>query len=458
MPSRIHWPRPTWRLPAIGVTVIVMACGLVSATAESPRDPPAAVETDGADVEHGPAGAVPSFRANDPLAIEAYFPKESYRPGTTARLRFESSLRGVRLQFFHLGPEWGKTVGDREMRGVPVTPPVRLGPIRAGRSARVTIGDWPTGLYFAQLTAAGGRIGYAPFVVPPRRLGRSRVAVVLPTRTWQAYNFRDDDGDGLGDSWYATSRNTARLFRPFLNRGVPPHFRNYDLHFLHWLARSGKRVDVLSQAELEASTNPATLRRAYDVLVFPGHHEYVTESEYDNVEGFRDLGGDLVFLSANNFFWRIDLEDGVMTRVARWRELGRPEASLLGVQFIKNDMGEHRGPWLVRDASATGWLFAGTGARVGRPFSNAGIEIDHTTSSSPAGTQVIAEIPDLLGPGLTAQMAYYETSRGAKVFSAGAFSLAGSIRQKPVAQLLENVWARMTAAAPEPAPSAPGRR
>ena len=323
----------------------------------------------------------------------------------------------------------------------------------------MTIGDWPTGLYFAQLTAKGGRIGYAPFVVPPRRLGQSRVAVVLPTRTWQAYNFRDDDGDGLGDTWYATTtRHTARLFRPFLNRGVPPHFRNYDLHFLHWLSRSGKRVDVLSQAELEAPTDPVALRRAYDVLVFPGHHEYVTESEYDNVEGFRDRGGSLVFLSANNFFWRIDLDHGVMTRVARWRELGRPEASLLGVQFVKNDMGEHRGPWLLRNAPATRWLFAGTGARVGEPFSNAGIEIDHTTSSSPPGTQVIAEIPDLLGPGLTAQMTYYETARGAKVFSAGAFSLAGSIRQAAVARLLENIWARMTVAAPKQGPPAPRTR
>ena len=184
----------------------------------------------------------------------------------------------------------------------------------------------------------------------------------------------------------------------------------------------------------------------------------MTEAEYDNVEGFRDLGGDLVFLSANNFFWRIDLARGVMTRVARWRELGRPEASLLGVQFLKNDMGEHRGPWLLRDAPATGWLFAGTGALVGQPFSNAGIEIDHTTSSSPPGTQVIAEVPDLLGPGLTAQMTYYETARGAKVFSAGAFSLAGSIRQKPVAQLLENIWARLEVTAAGPSLSSPRGR
>ena len=50
----------------------------------------------------------------------------------TARLRFESSLRAVRLQIFHLGPEWGKTVGNMSMRGVPVTRPVRLGSIQAG--------------------------------------------------------------------------------------------------------------------------------------------------------------------------------------------------------------------------------------------------------------------------------------------------------------------------------------
>ena len=86
----------------------------------------------------------------------------------------------------------------------------------------------------------------------------------MPTRTWQAYNFRDDDRDGHGDTWYATAgHNTARLYRPFLNRGVPPHFRAYDLYFLHWLSRTGKRVDYLSQAELDG-ISPSALRSAYD--------------------------------------------------------------------------------------------------------------------------------------------------------------------------------------------------
>ena len=133
-----------------------------------------------------------------------------------------------------------------------------------------------------------------------------------------------------------------------------------------------------------------------------------------------------------------------MTRVAKWRELGRPEAGVLGVQYVANDLGEHRGPWLVRRSQpAAGWLFRGVQFRQGTRFSNGGIEIDMIAPSSPRGTQVLATIPDLPGPGLTAQMSYYETPRGAKVFSAGAFSLAGSIRQPTVGRLVENLWARL---------------
>ena len=423
------------------IAVPLLSLALLAATAPGPSRFDT-VTDDPFGLLEGSATAGLRARQNDPLAIEAFFLRESYRPGTTARLRFATTLQDVRLQVFHVGPERQKTVGNKEMRGVAVTAPVLIPRIGPGLTTPVDIGNWETGLYFAQLTGPGGRIGYAPFVVPPRRLGQHRVAVVMPTRTWQAYNFRDDDRDGHGDTWYATSgRSTARLYRPFLDRGVPPHFRAYDLYFLHWLNRTGKQVDFLSQAELDGIA-PATLRGHYDVLVFPGHHEYVTTGEYDAVEGFRDLGGSLMMLSADNFFWRIDLRNGVMTRIAKWRELGRPEAALLGVQYIGNDRGEHRGAWHLRKAPATGWLFAGTGSTTGRAFSNAGVEIDHTAPSSPRGTQVIGEIPDLLGPGMTGQMTYYSTSRGAQVFSAGAFSLAGSIRQRPVARLLENIWAR----------------
>jgi murein DD-endopeptidase MepM/ murein hydrolase activator NlpD len=400
--------------------------------------------------EEGHAAA--EARLQEPDALEAAFGRESYRPGTTARLRIWTPARDVSVRVFRVGPERRRTKNNKTMEGVPVGRALRLASLRPGAVVRVPVGDWRSGLYFARLNARG-RVGFAPFVVRPRRLGENRVAIVLPTRTWQTYNFRDDDGDGDGDTWYATRGHLqARLFRPYLHRGVPPHFRQYDLRFLRWLHQSGKRVDVLSQTELDGVSARA-LRRAYELLVFPGHHEYVTTDEYDAVEGFRNLGGNLVFLSANNFFWRIDVKNGVMTRVAKWRDLGRPEAALLGVQYIGNDDGEHRGPWLVTPAAARSWIFAGVKLFNGDEFSNAGIEIDAVAPSSPRQTRILATIPNLLGPGMTAHMTYYELPNGAKVFSAGAFTLAGSIGQPTVDRLVENLWKRLARR-----PTRPGTR
>jgi hypothetical protein len=377
-------------------------------------------------------------------SVEAAFARESYRPGATARLVLANAARGITLQLFRVGPERVPTRGNSEMQGVAVTAPSAVGVSRGRRVLRVPIGSWPSGLYFARLQAADGRVGFAPFVVRPRRLGEHRVAVILPTLTWQAYNLRDDDGDGRGDSWYAEWRKrTARLARPYLNRGVPYNFRAYDLPFLRWLAQTGKDVDVLSDGDLGAAPSGTALARAYDLLVFPGHHEYVTTREYNLVERYRNLGGNLMFLSANNFFWQVVRRGNVIEKTKQWRDLGRPEAALIGVQYRANDRGTHRGPWIVRRAPAASWVFAGTGLREGSRFGDGGIEIDKTTSASPRGVQVLAEIPNLFGRGFTAQMTYYETPAGAKVFAAGAFTVAGATRNPQVARMLENLWERL---------------
>jgi hypothetical protein len=89
-------------------------------------------------------------------------------------------------------------------------------------------------------------------------------------------------------------------------------------------------------------------------------------------------------------------------------------------------------------------LFDGVPLRHGQEFSEGNVEIDATTPSSPAGIEVVAEIPDLLGPGLTAQMAYYETAAGAKVFAAGAFTLAGNVYDPAVRLFLRNLWSRLS--------------
>ena len=153
----------------------------------------------------------------------------------------------------------------------------------------------------------------------------------MPTNTWQAYNFDDSDGDGWGDTWYAGGNPPVRLTRPYRQRGTPPWFRRSDVPFLKFLRGTGRTPDVLSEDDLEAFPNGDELRRLYDLVVFPGHTEYVTEHEYDVVQRFRDLGGRLIFLSANNFFWKVEKNGQWMRRMKLWRELGRPESALLGV-------------------------------------------------------------------------------------------------------------------------------
>jgi hypothetical protein len=416
------------------LSLAILALGLLlSTSAPAPRS----IEDE--DLE-GRAPTVEELRPS----VEAAFPRESYAPGSTASLVGFNSALNVELQVFHVGPERTRTVGHSEMQGIAVTKPALIGATHKGSVIRVRIGNWPSGLYFARLSAADGRVGFAPFVVRPRRLGEHRVAVVLPTMTWQAYNLRDDDGDGKGDTWYADwKKHTALLGRPYLNRGVPYNFRRYDLPFLQWLSRTGKDVDVLSDSDLEAAASGQAVADAYDLIVFPGHHEYVTTREYDLVERYRDLGGNLAFLSANNFFWRIVKHGKVMEKTAQWRDLGRPEAALIGVQYRGNDRGGHRGPWIVRHAEAARWLFAGTGLKDGSTLGSGGIEIDKTSAASPRGVQVLAEIPNLFGPGFTAQMTYYETHAGAKVFGAGAFTLAGAIRDPEVGTLVRNLWNRL---------------
>src|SRR5207244_11812145 len=156
-----------------------------------------------------------------------------------------------------------------------------------------------------------------------------------------------------------------------------PHYKYYDQPFVRWLVATHPDVDYFADGDLDrASATGRNLAAAYELIVFPGHNEYVTRHEYDVVTAFRNLGGNLMFLSANNFYRYTIRHGNVMHRGARWRDLGRPEAALIGTQYFANDAGEHRGPWIVRKTAAARWIFAGTKLRSGSRFANGGIEAD----------------------------------------------------------------------------------
>ena len=136
-----------------------------------------------------------------------------------------------------------------------------------------------------------------------------------------------------------------------------------------------------------------------------------------------------MFLAANNFFCRIDIKGDVMTRIDTWRDLGRPEAALVGVQYIGwNQMRYGSKPYILQLPTSRGLDLRRHGAEDGdRLLVRRHRDRQARTLLAARHCKVLATIPNVFGTGMTAEMSYYETKNGAKVFAAGAFSLGGAI-------------------------------
>jgi N,N-dimethylformamidase beta subunit-like, C-terminal len=368
--------------------------------------------------------------------VRAAFGARSYAAGDVASLRLSARApTRATLRLFHAGP--GRPLRRLRTFAALVRPARRLRLRASVRRVNVRIGAWQSGLYFALVQTPRG-MAAAPFVLRPSKRRMKRVAVVLPTNTLAAYNLRDTDRNGYGNSWYADPRvQTVDLRRPFLNGPLP----QWPGRFVHWFAHSGYTADFYSDEDLDAVATGGRLASRYRLIVFAGHEEYVTQHVFTIVKRYRDLGGNLAFLSANNFYRRVTISRSRMTCIGQFRDLGEPEAALVGVQYV--DWWRRRypsRPFVVRSVAAAPWLFRGTGLRPGDHFGRGyGIEIDARAPSSPPGTRVIAELPSIFGPGKTAQMTYYRTRAGAKVFAAGAMYFEGP--QSPAtARMLRNLW------------------
>jgi hypothetical protein len=380
------------------------------------------------------------------LDVDVAFQQRGYPLGTQASASISTDAPRLRVQFFgYPGPG---SPGELDMKtGASAMSPAVTLDWRGHRGAPHVVDfepseSWPSGLYFLRVTTSDGRVGYAPVVLRPRRLGEQHVAVVLPTNTWQADNLRDANGDGWGDSWNAdASLSTVDLRRAYLDSGLPDRFLGGSGAVTTWLNRTGKRVDYLSDDDLAAVPSGDSLRRAYDLVVFAGSEEYAGRHAYAVVRRFRDLGGRLIFLSAANFHWRAERKGSTLRRVGPWRQLGKPESALVGVQVTATGHGGGKA-YVVRGAGAEPWVFAGTGLADGSTFGHFGTKIDATTAQSPAGTVVLARIPQAIGR-RSAEMTYYRTAAGAQVFAAGALDFATALDEPSVATLVENVWARL---------------
>jgi hypothetical protein len=387
--------------------------------------------------------------------LQAGFRARSYAPGQVAVLAVRGGdTNRATLQIFQAGasgtpgpaaaPGW-----DKHTFGKPVTSPQQVHRPRGSRRWLVHIhlgSTWASGDYVARLTW-GNRTDYAPFVLRPSRLGTSPVLVVEPTNTWHAYDVVD------GDSWYLDpSVHVIDLTHPFASSrvsgkrvpaGLPEQFSRFDLGFLRWYWHSGYRADFISDDDLEHVSSARQLSR-YRLIVFAGHEEYVMSHTFDVITRYRDAGGNLAFLSANNFFYRVRVSGNTMTGRTRWRDLGRPEAALVGAQYAGWDEGKYPNrPYRIVDTAAAPWLFADTHLHDGSLVGNYGIEVDEPNAASPPHTHVLAEIPNELGPGRPAEMTIYTRGRST-VFDAGTINFGASAHWPALSRFFSNLWSHLS--------------
>ncbi|WP_059009757.1 N,N-dimethylformamidase beta subunit family domain-containing protein [Streptomyces specialis] len=335
--------------------------------------------------------------------------------------------------------------------------------------------DWQPGAHVAVLTTADGEFrSHIPFTVRDDR--PADLLLVLPDITWQAYNLFPEDGRS-GASLYHAWDGVGRLLgerdaavtvsfdRPYAGSGLPLHAGHaYD--FIRWAERYGYDLAYTTARDLHAGR---VVPSRYRGLIFCGHDEYWSVPMRTAVEEARDAGTSLVFLSANSMYWQVSLgplpsgdEDRLLScrkrqgpgRAVLWREQGRPEQLLLGVQYAGRVPRPH--PLIVRNAGH--WLWEATGAREGDevPGLVAG-EADryHPRTPLPDSLSRVLLAPspyrDESGARRHQETSLYRAPSGAWVFASGTFAWSPALSrpghtdariQRATANLLDRICKR----------------
>ncbi len=174
---------------------------------------------------------------------------------------------------------------------------------------------------------------------------RSRIAVLVPDYTWQAYNITG------GKSLYSGNDVIVSLDRPigeiFSKLFFKFHIRNLPIfdkreirihspafNPLEFISRNYGPPDVIAQSELVENYRRYNLSK-YEMIVIYGHDEYWPKILSDEIANAISTGTGLLNISGNTSWWWSKVVDRTLQRTVQWYEAdGEPaEESLLGVSF-----------------------------------------------------------------------------------------------------------------------------
>lgn len=453
---------PRWRRAGFVVPAIVLACLPVAARADN-GPVPADNALPGTQGWYSPTAPQPTPAdqyAGKIASIDGWVWPLSARPGERLDLHV-SAVGGVRyrVEVYRLG--WYGGAGARLMACVPdcgadeagvsqpapPPPDPTTGEVRApwGVTDSVPIGgDWPSGMYVAQLRITSGpgtgRVRRLPFVVTAPASQVSRILVVVPVNTWQAYN--GWGGKALYDSHSADGRRASAVSfeRPWME-GIEQSTWRYDEYpLVRFLERHALDVSYATDADVAARPE---IVAGHAVVMTSGHGEYWTRQERDAFEAARAAGQSLAFMGANTGYWQVRYADEGHTLVGykstadpiadpalktvRFRDVGRPECALLGVEYGAAsgwDLGRSAGYGVVDTSLSDPWLAAGGFSAQATLPDTVGYEWDQVTPGCP--TPPLTRLFHWPGsPGFDgADAVRYTAPSGATVFAAGSLQFS----------------------------------
>lgn len=381
-------------------------------------------------------------------ALQGYASTLSVRPGEHAGFPVSTSLTGVTASVVRLdtGRErvWGPTFVATGLQQLPAD--YRTAGCGWAERVGLTVpATWGSALYAWELASPGGVRRHVPFVVRPAA-PVERVAFLLPTNTYNAYN------NWGGHNQYSRGGDGGRrhvtFLRPSTATPVEPtgrieHTLYSDLFLVRWLASEGIRYDCYADHDLEAD---GTWLGHYDVLVLGSHPEYWSELMRQRLVDYLAAGGHVINTGGNGLYERMSYPNATTAqhrhatgRRDEYHVAGMSESQVLGVELSPAYMDFH--PYRVVSDHP---LLAGTGLAVGDRFGQvahngaaSGWEVDRT----PPGLAGVEHIARGDNPAGGADMVLVRKPNGGWVFSASSMSFNGALpHDAAVRRILRNAF------------------
>lgn len=253
-------------------------------------------------------------------SIAGFTTQYSYLPGETVTFKIKTDSPSYTVRIYRLGWYGGK--GARFLQEVPATVPLpqpQPDPVPDPATGLVDCGNWAPSAQWAIPTNAVSGVYYALFqrqdgtklsnhtIFVVRRSGPSDILVQTSEMTMHAYNRYGGNslyfGEPVGRA-YKVSYN-----RPFgQGDGAENDFLNAEVALLRFLERNGYDVAYCGGIDVHRDAGVLTGRK---VFISSGHDEYVSREQREHVTAARDAGTNLIFMTGNEYFWKVRFEPSI---------------------------------------------------------------------------------------------------------------------------------------------------